>query len=173
MSDFLEFSRPVDVLHLPQVGGRYDLTASATERAALAKRFDLLRLDRLAAQVELAPIAAGFYRLSAAFEAEVTQACVVTFEPVTTRLEETFSLLYGTQDDQKDVLLDGDSEIVEPVEGGMIDIGEAVAQQLSLALDPFPRAPEAASQSGAIVAGEPRLDSPFAVLAKLRKAEEG
>jgi uncharacterized metal-binding protein YceD (DUF177 family) len=173
MNDFLEFSRPLDVLRLPQVGGRYDLVASAAERAALAKRFDLLALDRLEARVELVPIAAGFYRLSATFEADLIQACVITFEPVTTRIEETFSLLYGTQDDQKDVLLDGDSEIVEPVEGGMVDIGEAVAQQLSLALDPFPRAPEAATQSGAIVAGEQRLDSPFALLAKLRKAEEG
>ncbi len=173
MSDFIEFSRLADVLRLPPVGGRYEIAASAEERVALAKRFDLLTLDRLEAQVQLVPIAAGFYRLSAAFVAELTQACVVTFEPVATRIEENFSLLYGAQDDQKDVLLDGDSEIVEPVEGGMVDIGEAVAQQLSLALDPFPRAPEAATENGAIVAGEQRLDSPFALLAKLRKAEEG
>lgn len=173
MTDFLEFSRPVDVLRLPPAGGRYDIAASAEERAALAKRFDLLTLDRLEARVQLVPIAAGFYRLSAALEAELTQACVVTFAPVASRLSESFSLLYGAHDDQKDVLLDGESEIVEPIEGGMVDIGEAVAQQLSLALDPFPRAAEAPAQCGAIVAGEQRLDSPFAVLAKLRKAEEG
>lgn len=173
MSDFVEFSRPVDLLRLPSGGGRYEITASAEERAALAKRFDLLTLDRLEARVQLVPIAAGFYRLSATFEAALTQACVITFEPVATRIEESFALLYGAEVDQADVLLDGDSEIVEPIEGGMVDIGEAVAQQLSLALDPFPRAPDAATESGTIVAGEPRLNSPFALLAKLRKPEQG
>ena len=55
-----------------------------------------------------------------------------------------------------------------------MDIGEAVAQQLSLALDSFPRAPgAAAAQNAAVAAPEKPLDSPFAVLAKLRKAEEG
>jgi uncharacterized metal-binding protein YceD (DUF177 family) len=173
MSDILEFSRPVDVLRLPHAGGVYAIAASAEERAALARRFDLLTLDRLEAQVQLTPVAAGFYRLSATLKAELTQACVVTLEPVASRIEEAFSLLYGPVDEQRDILLDSDSETVEAIEGGMVDIGEAAAQQLSLALDSFPRAPGAAAQSSAVAAGEKRLDSPFAVLAKLRKAEEG
>lgn len=168
-----EFSRPIDVLRLPHAGGSYDIAASAEERAALAKRFDLLALGRLVAQIQLTPVAAGFYRLSARLEAELTQACVVTLDPVASRIDEAFSLLYGAVDEQKDILLDSDSETVEAIEGGMVDIGEAVAQQLSLALDSFPRAPGAAAQISAVASGEKRLDSPFAVLAKLRKAEEG
>jgi uncharacterized metal-binding protein YceD (DUF177 family) len=173
MNDTFEFSRPIDVMRLPQAGGVYDIAASVEERAALAKRFGLLALDRLEAQVQLAPVAAGFYRLSAKLEAELTQACVVTLEPVASRIDEAFSLLYGAVDEQQDVLLDSDSETVEVLEGGMVDIGEAVAQQLSLALDSFPRAPGAATEKGVAAADERRLDSPFAVLAKLRKAEEG
>ncbi len=170
MTDNLEFSRPIDVLRLPQAGGTYEIVASPEERAALAKRFELLTLNRLVARVQLTPVVAGFYRLTATLEAELTQACVVTLEPVATRIEEAFSLLYGAVDDQGDILLDGESETVEPIEGGMVDIGEAVAQQLSLSLDPFPRAP-AAAPSGPVIAGAERLESPFAVLAKLRKAE--
>jgi hypothetical protein len=52
-------------------------------------------------------------------------------------------LLYGSTDDVDEVVIVGDVDIIESLEGGRIDIGEAVAQQLSLALDPFPRTPEA------------------------------
>lgn len=171
MKYFLEFSRPVDVLRLGPEGISYDIAASADERAALARRFDLLALDQLSARVTLTPVAGGFYRLAATLEATLTQACVATLEPVASRIEDSFSLLYGALDAQREVVLDGESETVEPLEGGMIDIGEAVAQQLSLAIDPFPRAPEAPAQAEAAVP-QP-LDSPFAVLAKLRASREG
>ena len=58
------------------------------------------------------------------------------------RIAETFTLLYGAAETARDIVLDGDDETVEPLEGGKIDIGEAVAQELALALDPFPRVPE-------------------------------
>ena len=173
MSNIVEFSRPVDVLRLPQAGAIYEIEATGEERAALATRFDLLALDKLAARVQLTPVAGGFYRLSARLEADLTQACVVTLEPVPSRIDEEFSLLYGAVDEQKLLELDSDSETVEPIEGGHLDIGEAVAQQLSLALDSFPRAPGVeAAQKAAVAAPEKPLDSPFAVLAKLRKADE-
>jgi uncharacterized metal-binding protein YceD (DUF177 family) len=171
MNNNFEFSKPIDVMRLPAGGGTYALAASAEERAALAVRFALLSLDRLEAEVQLEPAAGGFSRLSARLSADLTQACVVTLEPVASHIEESFSLLYGTPDDQDEVLLDGDSETIEPLEGGIVDIGEAVAQQLSLALDPFPRAKSAEIPAVPIESGEPRLDSPFAILAKLRKGE--
>jgi uncharacterized metal-binding protein YceD (DUF177 family) len=169
MSNILEFSRLIDVHRLRPAGGAYEIAAAPAERAALAKRFELLTLDRLEARVQLTPIAAGFYRLSAALQADLTQACVVTLEPVKSHITEEFVLLYGAIDEQKEVVLDDDSETIEPIEGGMIDIGEAVAQQLSLALDPFPRAPGAPAPSDQPPPESQRLASPFAVLAKLRK----
>jgi uncharacterized metal-binding protein YceD (DUF177 family) len=172
MNDFIEFSRPIDVARLPAGGGSYELTASAEERAALAKRFELLTLDQLEARVQITRVAGGFYRLSAHLDATLTQACVITLEPVASQISEDFSLLYGTLDDENEVVLDSGSETVEPLEAGTIDIGEAVAQQLSLALDPFPHAPGAEPESGEISFGEPSRESPFAVLAKLRKTDE-
>lgn len=171
MNNSSEFSRPVDVMRLHPAGANYDIVASAEERAALACRFDLLGLDRLVAQVQLKPVAGGFFRLAARIEADVTQACIVTLEPVAGRVEDQFSLLYGALDTRDEVLLDGVSETVEPLEGGVIDIGEAVAQQLSLALDPFPRAAAADLGASAAPAEDAPLDSPFAVLARLRKRE--
>jgi hypothetical protein len=54
----------------------------------------------------------------------------------------------------------------------MIDIGEAVAQQLSLALDPFPLSAEAAAESGTTALGDEQRPSPFAALAQWRKTDK-
>lgn len=160
-----EFTRPVDISRLP--GERvYDLAATPVERAALARRFDLLALDRLEAQVRLTPLAGGLLRLSASLSAEVVQACVVTLEPVRSHIDDEFGVLYraGAEAGEMSVVLSGADEVVEPLPGDILDIGEAVAQQLSLALDPYPRAPGAAAASS----GE-ALASPFAMLAKWKK----
>ena len=137
-----EFARIVDV---PRAVGRqstHAIAANEQERAALAGRFALLSLDRLEAEVRLEGLERGFVRLTASLTAEVVQSCVVTLEPVPCRIADDFTVLYGAAEAARDILLDGEAEPVEPLEGGRIDIGEAVAQELSLALDPFPRAPE-------------------------------
>ena len=169
MNNLAEFSRRIDGLRLSPGGERVEISAKPEERAGLAKRFGLLSLDRLDAKVKLMPLAGGFYRLAAEFEAEVVQACVVTSEPVPARLAESFTLTYGPVEESSEIVLDGDAEPVEPLDDGMIDIGEAVAQQLSLALDPFPRAPGASIEEDADVADNTPRESPFAALAKLRK----
>jgi uncharacterized metal-binding protein YceD (DUF177 family) len=136
-----EFARPVEV---PRATGRlatHAIAANAGERAALARRLSLLSLDRLEAEVRLERLDGGFVRLTASLVAEVVQECVVTLEPLPARIAEDFTVLYGAAEAARDILIDSEAEPVEPLDGGRIDIGEAVAQQLSLALDPFPRAP--------------------------------
>lgn len=169
MNDLPEFSRRIDGLRLSPSGEQYEISAKAEERAALAKRFDLLALDRLEAKVTLTPMAGGYYRLVAGFEAELIQSCAITAEPVPAQIAESFSLTYGPVEGSSEIVLDGDAEPVEPLDDGMIDIGEAVAQQLSLALDPFPRAPGASLEAAADLSDLSPGESPFAALAKLRK----
>jgi uncharacterized metal-binding protein YceD (DUF177 family) len=101
-------------------------------------------------------------RLDASFEANVVQECVVTLDPVPNDVAESFTLFYGEAPEGA-----GEDGIVEPLQGETIDIGEAVAQQLSLALDPYPRAPGAALDLK--LAGGAGADGPFAALAKLKK----
>lgn len=172
MNDIIEFSRPIDVTRLPAGGGQYEIAASAEECAALAKRFDLLKLERLAAKVRIERVPGGFYRLSAELDAAPVQACSVTGEPVAQRIAESFSLLYGPLDEDSDIILDGAAETVEALEGNVIDLGEAAAQQLSLALDPFPLSAEAAAENGEVSIGEAKRPSPFAALAEWRKGEK-
>ena len=121
-----EFARAVEV---PRAVGReatHTIAANEAERTALAERFSLLTLDRLEAEVRLMVLRGGMVRLSASFTAEVVQACIVTLEPVASRIEEDFTLLYGAGDDAREVVLDGEAETIEQ----LVDPdrhGEAVA----------------------------------------------
>jgi uncharacterized metal-binding protein YceD (DUF177 family) len=162
-----EFSRIVDLARLP---AHETIEASAEERAALARRLGLPRLDRLVAEVRLARLADEAVRLEARLEAEVVQECVVTLEPVPARLAEDFVIVYAAHVDEAAVVEVADDAVdVEPLEGGSLDIGEAVAQQLALTLDPYPHAPGAALPDAALT-GDDAAPHPFAALARLKPA---
>ena len=169
-----EFSRlvPADKLGKDEV--REDIVASAEERAALARRFGLLALDRVEARLRLNYGGESLIRVAGRFEAEVTQACVVSLEPVHSHLEEAFSMLYtlAPAPAEHDLVIDPETEEPpEPADPEGIDLGEAVAQQLALALDPYPRAPGAKLAAiAANVAGRgPEKNNPFADLKTLKR----
>jgi hypothetical protein len=163
-----EFSRPVSVSRLLP-GGRFAIEASEGERAALARRFGLQAIGRLVAEAGLTRLAGAAVRLDATLEADVVQSCVVTLDPVPARVADEFTVVYTPDlDPAEQVELTAEEEDVERLEGDTIDIGEAVAQQLSLALDPYPHAPGAALPDEATGAGDP-AEHPFAALAKLKR----
>jgi uncharacterized metal-binding protein YceD (DUF177 family) len=173
-----EFSRVVPVKSLADGETVIDIEADADERAALARRFGLLALDSLTAKVGLTPVDAGLVRVHGALAAKVTQACVVTLKSVTTRVEGSFERLYGadTPEEEAGLITDTDTEESppEPFTDGAVDVGEAVAEQLALELDPFPRAPGAAfdgfSSGSKSAGGDDTGDGgSFAVLARLKE----
>jgi uncharacterized metal-binding protein YceD (DUF177 family) len=172
VSDACEFTRRIEIGRLPRETAVYDIAATAVERAALMRRFDLVALDQLEATVRIERLPGGFIRLSARLKAALVQPCVVTLDPVSSRIDEAFTVLYGPPAEVGDVVLDGAAEPIEPLEGEVIDIGEAVAQQLSLALDPFPRSAGALPSSDDLSGTGIVAESPFAVLAKLRKNQD-
>ena len=176
-----EFSRIVAVLRLEQGEVVEAISAGEQERLALARRFGLVALDSLSARVSLRRIGRGpVVRVAGRLSAEVVQTCVVSLEPVRNRVEEDFVLLYapeGSGEGHGHVLEAGfgleDDDWPEPLEKGQVDIGEAVAQQLALALDPYPRKPGVRLEDviGPREGGgmdEPS-GSPFAALARLAR----
>ena len=138
-----EFSRRVELARLGVHEGIYPISAKPEEREALARRFGLLSLDRLEAEIRLQRLAGGMVRVKGRLGADVVQACVISLEPVASVLELDFAVLYGQAETGKSVMVDLETDETEPFDGDAIDIGEAVAQQLALALDPYPRAPGA------------------------------
>ena len=158
-----EFSRLVPLARLGAEPYSQQVEASAAECEGLARRFDLVSLDRLSATVTLARNGGGLIRLDAEFEAEFAQTCVVSLEPVAGAITQSFSLVYGpAEGEEGEIVLAADEPAYEPLTGDAIDIGEAVAQELSLSLPDFPRDPDAAVEP--ITIGEPE-ESRFAGLA--------
>jgi uncharacterized metal-binding protein YceD (DUF177 family) len=140
-----EFSRPIDINDIGAEGVSLEIEAELSEREGLARRFGLVSLDKLTASATVFPVSRSLFRVAGSFEAEVVQSCVVTLDPVPARLVESFSALFGEGGPGMAALVDTDEEEdePEPIENGAIDLGETVAQHLSLALDPYPRKPGA------------------------------
>lgn len=165
-----ELSRPVRLDTLGEATRDLDIEASDAERTALARRFGLLALDRLKAHVHLhregQAIAA-----SGRIEAAVSQACVATGEPVPATIDEPFRLRFLPEEmigEAEEIELSEEDCDTIPFAGNLIDIGEAVAETLALALDPFPRSPdadEALKAAGVLQEGEA---GPFAALKALK-----
>lgn len=164
-----EFSRPVRIDTLGAGPRTTTIEADPAERAALARRFGLIGIERLEATAEL-QLAGGTIRVAGRLNAEVTQACVASGEPVPARVEEPFALRFVHDDGgsgEEIELEEGDLDVIGYA-GSSVDLGEAVAQTLALALDPFPRASnadKALREAGVI---DEAAAGPFGVLAALK-----
>jgi len=175
MSGSPEFSRRVPLARIGIEPYRQQIAATEAERAALAQRFDLVSLNRLNATVELVRTGERLVLLRADFEAAFEQSCTVTLDPIAGAVAERFLLLYGpSEDEEAGASLVGDEVAFEPLAGATIDIGEAVAQEFSLALPPFPRSPDASPEVSLGADAAPAQDtSPFAGLLRLVDRDGG
>ena len=168
-----EFSRPLAAESIGAQGLQRRIEASPAEREKLARRFDLLALDRLEATLMLQREKGEVIRLEGRFIADVVQSCVVTLAPVPAHLEADFETRYSASvaDSAEEELDPLGEDAPEAIVGGEIDLGEAVAQQLAIALDPYPRAPGASLPAGQDTKAleEGAAPNPFAALAELKK----
>ena len=166
-----EFSRPIRVDTLGAAPRAVAIEAEAPEREALARRFALVAIDRLSAEAAVSRAGATVVaegRLSAA----VTQSCVATGAPLEAELDEPFRIEFRPQPEpgapDEEIELDESELDVVFYESAAIDLGEAVAETLSLSLDPWPRAPDADDAlKAAGVKDESQVGS-FAALAALK-----
>jgi len=154
---------------------RYHVVANAAERAALAERFGLSSLAAMVADVSVARLHGGVaLRVDGRIQADLTQPCVVTLEPVEQHVDDSFRLDFGEPADVVDaetgeLVLSADDP--EPMPRGELDLGELLAEHLALAIDPYPRKPDVdlkeVLQGSGIEVGGAKV-SPFAVLVGLK-----
>jgi uncharacterized metal-binding protein YceD (DUF177 family) len=164
-----EFSRPVRVDTLGAAPRPLAVEAEAAERAGLARRFGLIAIGRLAADLTLGRDGAEV-AMDGALLASVTQACVATGAPVEAEIAAPFSLICRPQPEAAaDEVELGESELdMVFYDGPAIDVGEAVAETLALNLDPYPRAPGAGDALKAAGVRSEEEAGPFGALAGLR-----
>lgn len=127
-------------------GKRETRHATNDELIELARALDILSCDSLTASYQIRPLPAGNFRFEADVTARVTQACVVTLEPVPAAIQEHISveLRPEHEGDSEDEEGGGDREILglpdyEVISDGRIDVGALIFEALSTALDPYPR----------------------------------
>jgi uncharacterized metal-binding protein YceD (DUF177 family) len=170
-----EFSRPLAVERIASTGTEVTIEASAEERAALARRFDIPAVHAFSATFVATPWHRGGVQVRGEFAAHVEQVSVVSLEPFTSEVGEPVMRYFQAETGpghHPDVLSVESLEDDEPdvISGGSIDLGEIAAESLALALDPYPRKPgEAFEPETAEEAEERRQDNPFAVLSRLKK----
>ncbi len=166
-----EFSYIVNVQNLPQDGADFEISANEVECAKLAERFNLARLSGLNAKLRLDRRSRGAVRLSGKILAQVTQTCVATLDPVDEDVEIDLDMVFqpGFEDLPPDAPeFDSDRDI-EPLTGDSLDIGEVVAVEMALSLNPYPRAATAPmiGPDGADAQDGPAPERPFAGLGAL------
>ena len=172
-----EFHRLVSVRKVTEGGLVQSVAATADELAKIAEFLELVRVDALRGDVTLNRWRAKGLRLTGRLQAEVTQTCVVTLEPVSARVDAEFERkflpegLLASRRNESDVFVDPIAADPPELLGHDLDLGEILVEELSLNLDPYPRKGGVAFDTVAAEAGVKR-DSPFAALAKLKRRLE-
>ena len=163
-----EFSRPFDRRGITAQPVR--LVASEAECAALAVRFAIPAVKRLEATLDV--YAEGeVIHARGRMEADIVQTCAVSGDDLPMRIDDVITLRFvhprAYQPDEEVELAEDELDEIE-YEGTSFDLGEAVAQSLALAIDPFAVGPEAERVRAEVLAAQ-EPSGPFAALAKLKR----
>ncbi len=177
-----EFHRPLKVDDLGDRPRTFQIEVSAAERVALAQRFGLADIVRLTAIGTVTPNESRqrFY-VEGQLEASVVQLCRVTLAPLPVTVSAHFQRLKALDvtdewscdavDGGDIIVAEGGDESPEPIEDGIIDLGEIAAEVIALELDPFPRAPGVGT--GDYLEDTENVGArPFAALAALKSRTE-
>lgn len=171
-----ELSRMIKVRPLP--GDVIVIEATEAERVALAARFGISAVEALRAEVRLEAKASAI-RASGRLTAAILQPCAVSGEDFAVAINEPLDLRFveaGARplpgaDEEIEIELEADDCDEIDYTGDMFDLGEAVAQSLGLAIDPYAEGPEAeAARKAAGIVREGEQLGPLAdMLAALKK----
>lgn len=161
------------VLDIRQCDGREVLLeATPEERAALAARFGVVQVKRLKATMVLQRDGNDL-QTTGELTADLIQTCAISGEDFPVRIAEPLVLRFvpassGNHQDEDLEIDSSDPDEIEYTETE-IDLGEAIAQSLALAIDPFATGPNAEA-ARAQLGGE--AASPFAALAALKRGPD-
>ena len=189
----LEFSRLFDTGTVGRDPKKIVLEANKEECAALAARLDLISIESISASLRVARTGRGpVFRVKGVLVANVVQRCVASLDPLVAHVDEQVEFRYGpaggpagksASDLDLSIEFD-DQDPPEPMTGDLIELGEPIAQFLSLALDPYPQLPnldkdgwsqdEAGSEAAnaASLSNDPERENPFEILATLMDKKE-
>tara|TARA_R110000772_G_scaffold157849_4_gene269085 strand:+ start:2086 stop:2628 length:543 start_codon:yes stop_codon:yes gene_type:complete len=162
------------IIKLSEIGGTPltgKIVADDKQCAALAKRFELPSIESIKADYRLE---AKVHEISftGSIQSELHQACAISGQPFPVSVTEEFDIVFIEKTDippseEEIELAPEDCDVIE-YEAEQIDLGEAIAQTLYLALDPYPRGPDADSIAEKKGLKSEEEAGPFGALAALK-----
>lgn len=173
MTEAPEFSR---LVHVKQIDTRpHSLEANEAERAALARRFGVVSIGRLEAHIELERKGEAV-EATGTLDAELVQSCAVSGDDLPVTIHEPLSLHFVAEDaplaGEEEIELESNELDEIPYTGTAFDLGEAVAQTLALAIDPYACGPNAEATRKEAGLLDEESAGPFAVLKGLKSDDE-
>jgi uncharacterized metal-binding protein YceD (DUF177 family) len=170
-----EYSVILNIASLGETTKHFPLKANAEAREGLARRFNLLSIDVLTADLTAKRIGKGkLIRVYGEIKASIVQACVISGAPVPERIEETIEERYRPSAKitlEVEVSMDAEDP-PEPIIDNKIDLGEIVSQYLGVAIHPYPRASGVEVPAAYQEEGDEQPETqknPFLALAALKK----
>ncbi len=173
------FDATLRVDNLPAAGKVLNVEADAGELANLTDLMQVSSVDSFSAQLAVEKFRGGV-RATGELKAQVTQPCVVTFEPVVQEIFEPVDRIFlpgadigsdSAPGSEVFVDLEGD-DIPDYLSGPELDLAPLLLEVLGLAIDLYPRAPGAELPDDADD-GEDESLNPFAALKGLKTGPEG
>jgi uncharacterized metal-binding protein YceD (DUF177 family) len=171
-NEALPYSHMTDLSRLPVGETEFSLTPNEDERARMAQWLSVDGLMPLEAKVRVIRQSEHYYTYEASLVADVVQSCVVTLEPVPSHIERQFRRLFEVVSGMRQRpagrtvhIAIGEEDEPELLDNPVVDLAAPVLEELSLAIEPYPRVP------GAIFHQPPEQEprtSPFEVLKVLK-----
>jgi hypothetical protein len=166
---------PVVVAQIPDDGLHRAFEANETARVAMAEMAGLRDITLASAWFDLKRQSGGRVHVRGQVRARVGQTCVVTLDPIENEIDELIDVTFAPveQIPSLSALVEeaaaSNEEIPdppEPIVNGVIDLGRLATDALFLAVDPYPRRPDAAFEPPAETLDP--ADHPFAALKALQ-----
>ncbi|MBP1860832.1 YceD family protein [Rhizobium herbae] len=143
------FSYPVKVGNISANAVTVRLEANEAERKALGELWDVLEVQSLKAELQIARWKKDGVKIKGRVQAMIVQACVVTLEPVESAIDEPVEAIFVPEgsrlariaaNDSGEMILDPEGpDLPDTFAGDTIDVGLAVTEHAALAIDPYPR----------------------------------
>ena len=169
------WSVPVTVVQIPDTGLHREIEADLAAREAMAEVAGLREVLSATASLDVTPESGGHVHVTGWVQARIGQTCVVTLDPIENKIDEPIDLIFAPPEqipvlsDLVDQAAESDTEIPDPPEpiiNGVIDLGRRATDALFLAIDPYPRKPDAVFEP--LIAAADPMDHPFAALKALQ-----
>jgi len=137
------------VVRLPQKGMPVTIDADEAQRRQLADEHGLLGVRAFHAELVVSNWKSDGVKVSGRVSGDITQACVVSLDPIESHVEAEISVLFVPEDSRlakvhtghrEEIILDADGpDSPEPFSGDSIDVGALAEEYFALAIDPYPR----------------------------------